>query len=494
MRPSLRSLPCREDSRTPQPPAPRRGEVPQSQPRAGRGVSWFGLIVLALFPGALGAETNLPPWLAGPMSIADCLSLALRQNAEVVKSAKDIEATHGVSIQTRAIVLPKIQGTGEYGIVEASAVDRLEIPPIGGLTSGFPAIDPGEQRWSAGVRLVQSLYEGGRMLSSLRTASLLREQALARHQAVVADTAAEVRIAYYDVLMAEKEVVVNEASVGLLEKELEDNQRRFKAGTVPRFNVLRAEVELASARPRVSRARNAHRIAKNVLVNRLGYGVPSDLWEDLPLRLTDPLEVERMQIEVPAALHEALARRPELVASRRGEQLRREGVASAKAGARPRLQAYVGYGAHKTSFSSELDREVHGWEAGVQANWSLFDGGTTRGHVVEARAQLEKAETDLEDLTRRIALEVRVAYSTLVEAWDVLESQEKVQEQAEETLRLARARAEAGTGTQLDVLSAQTALTDARTTQIRARREYAVARTRLERAIGAYVPEPAGQP
>jgi outer membrane protein TolC len=50
-------------------------------------------------------------------------------------------------------------------------------------------------------------------------------------------------------------------------------------------------------------------------------------------------------------------------------------------------------------------------------------------------------------------------------------------------------RAEAGSGTQLDVLGAQTALTQSGITQNRAKRDYAVARTRLERAIGAYAPE-----
>jgi outer membrane protein TolC len=51
-------------------------------------------------------------------------------------------------------------------------------------------------------------------------------------------------------------------------------------------------------------------------------------------------------------------------------------------------------------------------------------------------------------------------------------------------LRLARARAEAGSATQLDVLSSQTALTDARTTQVQALHDYAVARARLQRAMG----------
>ncbi len=64
----------------------------------------------------------------------------------------------------------------------------------------------------------------------------------------------------------------------------------------------------------------------------------------------------------------------------------------------------------------------------------------------------------------------------------MLESQKKVLEQAEEALRLAKARTEAGSGTQLEVLDAQTALTQSLTTQIQALRDYSVARTRLDRS------------
>jgi outer membrane protein TolC len=440
---------------------------------------------------SMAADTNLPPWMTRPLSLADCLNIALTQNASILRSRREIEVAHGLSVQTRAVVLPKLRVGGEYGVVEEQAVDRFDIPPNALFPSGFPAIDPGTQRWSTGIRLVQSLYEGGRMLSSLRMARGFRAQALARHQAVVADAATEVRVTYYDVLLAAKQIEVSEASVRLLEKELEDNQRRFRAGTVPRFNVLRAEVELANARPGLSRARNGHRLAKNVLVNQLGYNVPRETWEDIPLHLVDTLDVPRLEIAVPAAVAQALERRPELVALRETERLRREGLVSAKAGRLPRLQGYAGYGVRKSNFSSDVGEQVHGWEVGVEASWDLFDGGLTRGKVIEARAEIEKAEVETGDVTRKIELEVRSTYSTLVEAWEVLESQAKVLEQAEEALRLAGARAEAGTGTQLDVLGAQTALTDARTILIRAKRDYAVARTRLERAIGAYVPEKA---
>ena len=169
---------------------------------------------------------------------------------------------------------------------------------------------------------------------------------------------------------------------------------------------------------------------------------------------------------------------------RKAEQLQKENIIDARSGYRPSLQAFAGYGWRSSQFSSDLSREVDGWAVGAQVNWDIFDGMLTRGKVMQAKAQHEKSQTELEDASRRIELQVRTAYSTFIEAREVLDSQQKVQEEADEALRLARARAEAGTGTQLDVLDAETSLTQARTTQVLALHDYEVARARLQRAIG----------
>jgi outer membrane protein TolC len=451
--------------------------------------------ILALGLSALGAEAPVPArataWLDRPVSLADCLNLALQQNAAVLKSKQDLQAAHGVVVQTRAIVLPKVRVAGDYAISDEGAVEKLSFALPPGLGAGnLPGIQPGNQRWSGTIRLVQSVYEGGRLKSAWQTARLTREQAVAQHQAVLADTALEVRVAYADVLLAAQQIVVSEASLDLLGKELEDTNRRHVAGTVPRFNVLRAEVEQANARPRLIRAKNAYRIAKNNLAHVLGFHVPKEVFEDIPLQLTGTLESEKLEIALPAALLQALEKRPELIVLRKAEQLRKEAIVTARAGYLPSLEAFGGYGSHNSTFFNDLARDVSGWQAGVQLSWDVFDGGLSRGKVSQARALYEKAQVETDDATRRIELEVRTAYSNLLEAWEVLESQKKVQEQAQEALRLAGARAEAGSGTQLDVLSAQTALTEARTTQIQAQRDYTVARDRLERAIGAYVPAP----
>ena len=124
---------------------------------------------------------------------------------------------------------------------------------------------------------------------------------------------------------------------------------------------------------------------------------------------------------------------------------------------------------------------------GARATWPLFDGMLTRGKVTQARAQLSQAELDQADTRRRIELEVRQSYSDYLQALELLEAQKKTVEQAEESLRLAVARFRAGTGTQLDVLSAQTALTEARSNQIQALYDYNVAVAALERATGTLV-------
>ena len=423
---------------------------------------------------AQNTNTSLPGWITRPLSLTDCLNIALSQNATILKAKSDLEAQQGVVVQTRAIALPQLQATGKYTDTDQRL---LQEPP------GFSYPQP-YQNWNAGVQIVQTIYEGGKMVAALRTAGVTKQQALAQYQTVMADTLLGARTAYYDVLLAAQQITVHEASVNLLQKELEDQQRRYDAGTVPHFNVLRAEVAVANERPALIQARNNYRITKNNLSNLLGYNLPREIWEDIPLNLTDTLDAAPYQVDLPAAIQQALARRTELVAARKTAELQRLNVVNAKAGYKPTVQAFAGYNWVNSQFSTDVGEDIRGWNAGGQLSWNIFDGMLTHGKVVQARALYDKAKTDLDDQARQIELEVRTAYSDFIEAREVLESQQKVQEQADEALREAKARADAGTSTQLDVLDAETSLTQARTTQIQALHDYAAARARLERAIG----------
>ena len=436
----------------------------------------------AMSPDSNGASpTNNLTILSKPLSLAEAIDIGLGHNANVLKGRADLEAAYGVVVQTRAIVLPKIEASGNYRANQESLAERFPTPLV-------PVTLP-NQSWIVDLRVVQSLYEGGRMRSALRQAKLTKEQALAQYESVIADTVLEIQLAYYDVLLAQQQIEVREASLVLLTNQLQNTRARFDAGTVRPFNVLRAEVELANARPPLIRARNSSRIAKDNLATLLGYDVPRDVREDIPLHLTGKLEAETLSIELPGAIGKALDRRPELVVLQRAERLRREQIVGSRSGYLPSVQAFGGYEARSSSFNDDLSRDLHGWTTGVQFSWDIFDGLATQGRLQQARALHERSRVELTDARRRIEQEVRTAYSTFIEAREVLESQKKVQEQAEEALRQVTELNKAGAegGTQLDVLSAQTALTEARTTQVQALRDYDAARARLERAIGQNV-------
>jgi outer membrane protein len=437
---------------------------------------WASALHAQPVPSSSGTNAAIPQ----PLSLADAVNLALQRNPNVLRAQKDLEATQGIVIQTRAIAIPKVNLTGNYSNAEITDVDRIAAQ---GFTFGT------SENWATQLKVVQSLYEGGRILSALRAARLTKERSLLDYDTTVANTIVDVQVAYYDVLLALDEITVQEASVELLTSELTDTRRRYDAGTVPRFNVLRAEVELANARPKLIRARNSYRIAKNNLINQLGFNVPKQALEDVPLTLSGKLVAEPYKMDLAQAIVMAQQRRTELGSLRKTQALRKEDIVTAKAPYRPSLQAFGGYDVHNSQLSQDLGYEDHGWIAGVQMTWSLFDGRRTRGRVLEATALYERAGVELDDASRRIDLEVRTAHSNFIEADEVLKSQEKVVEEAEEALRLARARNEAGTGTQLDVLSAQTALTEARTTQAHALHDYSVARARLERAAGVNIPQ-----
>src|SRR5205823_14272946 len=128
--------------------------------------------VLLAATGLRASETNQvakgPDWLARPLSLEECLDLVLHQNSAILKGQSDLEAVYGLVVQTRAIVIPKVRATGAYQINDEAAIDKFPVA-FPGANGSTITVNPGDQQWSAGVRLIQSLYEGGRMKSDRKS-------------------------------------------------------------------------------------------------------------------------------------------------------------------------------------------------------------------------------------------------------------------------------------------------------------------------------------
>jgi outer membrane protein TolC len=234
----------------------------------------------------------------------------------------------------------------------------------------------------------------------------------------------------------------------------------------------------------VIRARNAYRIAIEELRQALGFTTRhAESVTKVPEFLGE-LVFEPTQIELQSALESARANRPELQRLFKLEQAAGEGLDAARGGYWPSLSAVAGYLVKKSAANNDLGNTRDGWNVGVQGRWAVFDGRATAGRVAQAHSLVEQARLGTAEQQLAVDVEVRRAYSALQEATELVTASQAVVGQAEESVRLAQARFDAGTATQLDVLQAQVALTEARTNEVEALYNHAFAVASLRRAMG----------
>jgi outer membrane protein len=307
--------------------------------------------------------------------------LRLRQNPSILKAQEEIRRTHGVIVEARAAAIPQAHRRGQYQRIDRKAIDAFPFSAAQGATNSINSIFKNQEHpWSAQVEVSQLVYAGGRVRAALRAAKLSDQIAALGFPSAVANTLLDVRKAFYQILLNRAQVDVREQSVTLLEQQLRDAQSRFDVGAVPRFNVLRAEVELANAKPPLIRSQNDLRLTKEALVKLLAIDSAGRTNAFTPINFDGKLVYEHRGWELPTALHQALEHRPELLQAERQIGVAKANVQVASIG----LQA-AGFRlrqlrlARQDTFSDDIDVTREGWTVGASASWALFDGMLTRG-------------------------------------------------------------------------------------------------------------------
>ena len=85
------------------------------------------------------------------------------------------------------------------------------------------------------------------MLSAVRSARLINEQAVLDFQSIVADTLLSVSTAYDDVIRSAMQIQVRRDSVTFLRGYLGQTSDKYNAGSLPEFDVLRQSAEVGTA-------------------------------------------------------------------------------------------------------------------------------------------------------------------------------------------------------------------------------------------------------
>lgn len=443
-------------------------------------------------PAPVKAASKAPVVTEQPFNITleDAVRTALKQNPQVLEAIQVIEETKGQIITVRAEALPNVILSSAYTQTDPRLIRS------GGFTSGTTgssSISGGsggggqDKSWNVTVQATQLIYSGGQVGAAIKIAKLTLDSNYFNLRDVVDQTISTVRQQFYDVLLNRELIRVQEESVELLKSQLKDQQNRFDAGTVPRFNVLQAEVALANQLPALIKAKETYFISLITLARTLGVPYNPQRAGQPPLNPIGDLTVHERGVNEAEAIQIAKEQRSFLKVQRQTILIQLQQIKVALAGYQPTITANAGYEVKSSPFSAsnDLGDVVNGWFFGVNGSWAIFDGGSTYGKVKTARAQLESAKVNYDDAVLQVELQVQQAIANLKQAAETIASQTKSVEEAEEALRLSRERLNAGAGVQLDVLNAQVALLTAQSNQLQAKHDYNVALAQFEYAIGA---------
>jgi outer membrane protein TolC len=426
----------------------------------------------ALAASSLGwSERGAPKF-----TIEQAVLTALRQNPDVLRALEEIKRTKGVIIEISAEALPHVGPSYDWEWMD---------PNLRGTTGTTHFLRDVRSDISYKIDVTgKQLIFNYSTFRAIRGTFFQRDSAYFALRNTIDQVIATTKTQFYQVIVNRELIVVQEESVNLLESQLKDQQNRFEAGTVPRFNVLQAQVQLYNQIPQLIAARNTYRISVLQLAKTLGLDFNPARGIAAPLRVSGDLVYIPRPVDLLAAIEMGKRNRPFLKQQRANVLNQIEQVHVAIGNWLPNINATGGGEWLSSQFNSSFGAVSKGWLTTTTGSWDIWDSGSAWGKIKQQRAILSQQEIVYDDDVRQVELEIQQAASNLAQNRELIQATEKNVETASESVRLAKARLDAGAGTQLDVLNAQVQLTTAQSTRLQALFGYNSSLAEFDRVTG----------
>ncbi|GAB4213765.1 MAG: TolC family protein [Synechococcales cyanobacterium] len=393
------------------------------------------------------------------LSLAEAMDLATAQNPQVRQAELGITSAQAGLDQALAAYAITAATDANYSYSQSA------------LTSGDSSL--------LTITLIQLgylLWDGGGRDARLEAAQETVRVAELTLQQTLQDVRLQAANAYYSLQSADAEVAVSAAAVANAEASLRDAQAQERAGISTRFEVLQAETALANNRQRLLRAENDQRLARRRLAEILNYASPTDV-----IATDAILPGAAWTLSLEESIVQAYQARPELeIVQRQVRRAEAQAVAALSATA-PQLRLGASASTGDNLQTSESWKLGYSLTANLSIDWG--DGGAAEASARQSRTEAAIAASRFDQNLASIRQEVEDAFLSLSSAREQIESARAAVTSATESLRLARLRFQAGVGTQTEVITAESALTEAQGNFSSAIIAYNSSLARLQRSI-----------
>jgi outer membrane protein len=329
----------------------------------------------------------------------------------------------------------------------------------------------------AAINLSWTLYDFGGREGRIRNAKYQLDTAAATASSVSQQTIVNVARDYYGVVAADAGLVAAQTTETTAAHSLEVARALRGGGVATLADVLQAETAYEQA---VLSRIQANQTVKS---SRGGLAVLLGSAAEQPIKLAAdpvPAQAPALTARMEDLMAEAARQRPDLAAARAEVDAAVAGVAVARAAGRPSISVTAG----RTAINQTGIPTQNYGQVGVNITVPIFTGFSVGYGVRQAQAALESQEVNAEQIRLNVSLDVWNAYYALDSANQQLAATATLVATASNNQDVALGRYQAGVGTILDLLTAQTAAASARQLRIAAELNWQVARAQLALALG----------
>jgi outer membrane protein TolC len=255
-------------------------------------------------------------------------------------------------------------------------------------------------------------------------------------------------------------------------------ERRNKVGLATIADVLQARTALSQERLNLETTQGNLQAARGSLASALG--LPANLPFELePLPATMPVGAITQSVD--SVINDALRNRPDLAAARAQAAAAAAQIRVARAAEFPAL-SLNGIGARTYSTPTTFAGPSYTVSLGLAI--PLFNGFSRQYDVATARALADAASALAEQTRQQVITQVFVSYYALQTAGQRVATADELLESAQQSVQVAAGRYREGVGNIIDLLTAQTALANARAQQVQSRWQWYTSLAQLARDAG----------
>ena len=319
----------------------------------------------------------------------------------------------------------------------------------------------------------------------------------------IANTLADVRSAYWDLVYSYANVAVQQQALDLAERLVRDNRARVEIGTLAPIDIVQAQSEAANRRQSLAQAEQTLRTAELTLKRLIVSGTEDDVW-DAQIDPVDQPAFEMAPVDVQAAIRIALDARTDIARTRRQldindvtlSYLRNDTLPSLDLVGSFQLQGQGGTqlispilggptlvtipGGYRDAINNLVDADFPVWDVRLQLTYPLGQSSEKAAHA-RARLQVQQTQAQIRQIELQIATEVTNAALQIESIQKWIEAARTARELAEEQLAAEESKFEVGMSTNFFVVQAQRDLATAQDSELRAILDYQQAVVEFER-------------